>query len=206
MLTLHHLERSRGERVIWLLEELEVPYEIVLYRRDPQGSSLQKLREIHPVGKSPTLCDGDVMLVESGAILEYLLQRYGKGRLVPPVDSADFPRYLQWMHFTEGSLMAHISLDFAIAHAGAAESPIAAMFRGSTKRCLAFMNSELEKHSYLAGDEFTAADIMAMFAADTLANHVMAHSLADYPAIQRYRERIITRPTYMRAMAKANPA
>ena len=126
MIEVHHLNNSRSQRILWLLEELELPYEIVHYQRDPQTNlAPESLKKIHPLGKSPVVKDGDQVVIESGAIIEYLVRTYGRGRLAPPESSPDYVRYLQFLHYAEGSAMLPVMLRLYVGRLGAAGAPLA---------------------------------------------------------------------------------
>src|SRR5512139_1078147 len=178
MITVHHLNDSRSQRVLWLLEELGLPYEIKHYQRDPKTMlAPESLRKVHPLGKSPVITDGEVTVAESGAIVEYLVERYGQGRLAPPVGSPERLRYRYWMHFAEGSAMPPLLLKLVFDRVEAAKmpffvKPIARGIAGNVRRSfiepqlrsqLDFMEQELGRSTWFAGPEFTAADIQMSF-------------------------------------------
>jgi glutathione S-transferase len=211
MLTLIHLQTSRSDRVIWLFEELglgERPgYAIETYLRDPKtGRAGPELKKLHPYAKAPMLRDGDVLLIESGAICEYVMGRYGDGGLRPAVGDEDWPDYLQWMHFAEGSAMLPILLDHFQA-AGLAgppgESPLAAMAKDGLRQLYAYVDSVLAEHEWLAGPRFTAADVMMGWVVEAVANR---GETEPYPAMAAYVERIRSRPGHQRARARAAEA
>jgi len=129
MLTVHHLNVSQSERIVWLLEELDLPYELRVYQRDPVTQFAPvELREVHPLGSAPVLCDGEIVIAESGAIIEYVLARYGNGRLAPPVTSLQYPDYLYWFHYANGSLMMQIAVNW-IAQMSAEQAAILRYYR-----------------------------------------------------------------------------
>src|SRR5262245_9223445 len=178
MIIVHHLNNSRSQRLLWLLEELGIDYEIKRYHRDPKTMlAPSELRQVHPLGKSPVITDGDVTLAESGAIMEYILERYGGGRLVPRVGSQERLRYIYWMHFAEGSAMPPLvmKLIFDRMERGpmpffirpVARSIAARVKRGfiepNITRQLDYMESELSHAPWFAGSNFTAADIQMSF-------------------------------------------
>jgi glutathione S-transferase len=199
-LTIYHLERSRSDRVIWLAEELALPYELVRFKRDPQTQRAEPaLRAHHPLGKSPAIRDGDVRLHESGAIVDYLVVRHGKGRLAPPHASPDWPRYVQWLHYAEGSAMAQLILDLFLSGAfgGAAPSPTAPRMREASREMLAMLDRELGERPYFAGADFSAADVMMFFPIRLAAGFELLEGLAN---LQAYVKRIEARPAYQRAM------
>jgi glutathione S-transferase len=202
LLTVYHLSTSRSERVIWLMEELGEPYELVVFQRENMRSP-PAMRAIHPLAKSPTIRDGDLTIVESGAILEYIVEKYGKGRLAPDKSTDDYGRYLQWMHFCEGSLLQILfqTLRATGAFGGEPTGDLEAL-RHNSDRYLDFVESGLVGRPYFAGAEFTAADIMMMYAlrwVDRITD------IEKYPNIKAYRARIAERPAFKKAMAIANP-
>jgi glutathione S-transferase len=209
MITIYHLANSRSERVIWLMEELGLQYNLERFAREPNMMAPPALRKIHPLGKSPTIRDGDIVLVESGAILEYIIHRHGQGRLAVPVNSPDYPRYLQWMHFGEGSamtqLLLHLFLGGAFIPGVDQSSPMVAMMKERTTEMLRYIDDELGKHAYFAGASFTAADIM-MFYPYGMVTGFLQMDMTQYPNTKAYLDRVGKRPAYLKAMAIANPA
>ena len=211
MLTIIHLENSRSDRLIWLFEELgfgETPgYEIETHRRDPRtGRAGPELKKLHPYAKAPMLRDGDRVLIESGAICEYVMERYGDGGLRPAPDDPDWPDYLQWMHFAEGSAMLPILLDHFQA-AGMAgppgESALAEMAKGGMAQLYAYVESVLAERPWLAGERFTAADVMMGWVVEVVEAR---GEIEPYPAMAGYVERLRARPAYARARARAAEA
>jgi glutathione S-transferase len=217
--TVHHLDSSRSQRVLWLLEELEVPYELVLHKRDAVTlRAPAKLREIHPLGKSPVvvLPDGTV-LAESGAILETLLDRYGEGRLRPAPGTDEHRRYLFFMHYAEGSLMPPLLVRFIVDRLRKAPLPFfirpvakgiagkidAAFTNPELEKHIAFLEGELDGRAWLAGDELTAADVQMSFPLEALL--ARAGSLSSHPRISALVERMHARPAYARALARGGP-
>src|ERR1700722_5248548 len=174
MIVLHHLNNSRSQRILWFLEELGVPYEVKRYQRDARTMlAPPELRAVHPLGKSPVVTDGDLVLAESGAILEYLVGRYGGGRFIPAAGTPERLRYTYWLHYAEGSAMPPLLLKLVFDRVESAKmfflaKPIARMIAGRAKRTfiepqlathLGFMEGELEKSPWFAGPEITAADV-----------------------------------------------
>ena len=203
-LTVIHLENSRSDRLIWLLEELGLDYEVDTHQRDPQtGRAGASLKKLHPYAKAPMLRDGDRVLIESGAIFDYLLGRYGEGRLQPAPSDDDWPDYLQWMHFAEGSAMLPILLDHFQA-AGLAgppgESMLAAMAKDGMGQLYAYVESVLADRTFFAGDRFTAADVMMGWVVEVVETR---DEIEPYPAMQRYLVAIKARPAYQRARERA---
>ena len=208
MIKLIHLDRSRSERIIWLLEELDLPYEVEAFQRRSDLFAPEQMRQAHWLGRAPVIIDGPVVLAESGAIVEYILARHGDGRLsVTPADP-DFPRYLYWMHYAEGSLMLQLlrewSLDRMLPHADA--HPGMARVREGTKMHLAMIEDALTRSRYLAGERFTAADIMMAYPFTTFRRHIRPIDLGPYPAIADYAARLEARPAFRKATVPVQPA
>ena len=218
MITVHHLNNSRSQRVLWLLEELGVGYEVRRYERDAATMlAPPALRAVHPLGKSPVITDGDLTLAESGAIIEYLVERYGGGRLVPAAGTPDRLRYTYWMHYAEGSAMPPLLFKlvfdrietapmsffvrpFARAIAGRAKSSFVAP---QIKMHLDFMESELGKTGWFAGSDFTAADVQMSFPLEA----AVARAGLDVtrPKLTAFLERIHARRAYQRALERGGP-
>jgi len=214
MLTVHHLNNSRSQRVLWLLEELGVPYEIVKYERDPKTSlAPPELKKVHPLGKSPVITDGGDTVAESANILEYIVEKYGNGRLVPAAGTPDYRRYRYFMHYAEGSLMPFLLMRLItsrIRKAPLLVRPIAKGIAGKIDsgfvmphlpRHIAVLDSELEKSPYFAGSGLTAADIQMSYPMEAIA--VRAGSA---PArVTEWIKRIHERPAYQRAVERGGP-
>ncbi len=203
MIEVHHLNNSRSHRVLWLLEELLVPYEIVRYERDPQTLlAPPELKKIHPLGKSPVIRDGDVLLAESGAILEYLLHTYSGHRLVPPQDTQAYLRYQYWLHFAEGSAMPPILVKLYLARLGEVASPLLTRIDTQLNDMLDFMEADL-KGPYFAGEDFSAADIQMSF---PLQAAVARAGLDESrPRLRRLLDRLQQRDAYQRAEVRGGP-
>lgn len=213
MITVHHLEKSRSQRVLWMLEELEVPYEIKRYERDPKTQLAPKsLEAIHPLGKSPVVTDGDATLAESGAILEYLVETYGKARMVPKAGTPEHRDYRYFMHYAEGSLMPFLVLALIVGRMRKAPllvRPVAGMIASrlseqyvepNLRRHLAFLEAHLAKQPWFAGDKMTVADIQMSYACE--AAIARASHLGSTMRIAAYVERCQARPAYQRALEK----
>jgi glutathione S-transferase len=215
MVVVHHLNNSRSQRVLWLLEELGVPYEVKRYERDAKTMlAPSALLAIHPLGKSPVITDGEIVLPESGAIIEYLVDTYGNGRLKPPAGSAQRLKYLYWMHYAEGSAMPPLlmRLVFNRVANNPAPWPISAIARriASTvdksfiepnlTRHLNFMEAELNAQSWFAGEEFTAADVQMSFPLEAAASRGGLN--ASRPKLMAFLERIHARDAYKRALER----
>ncbi|MEZ4214949.1 MAG: glutathione S-transferase family protein [Myxococcota bacterium] len=200
MIRVHHLERSRSQRVLWLLEELGVDYEVVRHARDPVTQRApDALRAVHPLGKSPVIVDGDVVLAESGAIVDYLVVRHGRGALAPHHDDADFPRYLYWLHFAEGSGMFPLLLDLFLGMAGDGAAPLRDAVGAEIDALLAFLERELEGREWLLGARFSAVDPLVSFVAEFASTR---RDLAAHPNVRAWLERAHARPAYQRALAR----
>lgn len=218
MLIVHHLNNSRSQRVLWLLEELGVPYEIRKYQRDPKTMlAPPELRAIHPLGKSPVIEDDGQVIAESGAIIEYLVDRYGAGRLAPPRDTPERLRFNYWLHYAEGSAMPPLLLKLVASRIATAPmpffaKPIARQIAGKLQSSfvdpqlavhLGYVDNELAKTGWFVGGEFSAADIQMSFPLEA----AMARSgLADrLPHVAAFVERIRQRPAYRRALERGGP-
>lgn len=203
MIEVHHLNNSRSQRVLWLLEELGLPYEIVPYQRDAQTNlAPDELRAIHPLGKSPVLRDGGQVVIESGAIVEYLVRRYGNGRLAPPESSPEWVAYLQWMHYAEGSAMLPLMLRLYLGRLGDAGAPLAPRVTSEIENHIGYLNASLGSREYFVGTALTAADIQLSFVVQVAA---MLHGLQAFPNLERFLTRIHARPAYRRAIERGGP-
>jgi len=218
LLIVHHLNNSRSQRVLWLLEELGVPYEIKHYQRDPKTMlAPPELRKVHPLGKSPIVTDGDATLAESGAIIEYIVGRYGEGRLVPKEGTADRLRYTYWLHYAEGSAMSPLLMKLVFDKIGTTPVPffvkpvISALVKKvmdgfvtpQLKAHLDYMESELARSEWFAGKQFGAADIQMSFPLE--AARQRAGLDASRPNLFTFLERIHKRPAYKRALERGGP-
>lgn len=205
MITIYHLSTSRSERIVWLMEELGLEYSLEKFQREPTGAAPDALKAIHPLGKAPVIRDGDTVLAESGAIVDYIVHRYGGGRLAMAPQAPEYARYLYWLHFAEGSLMslALIALVLTRVPEGTS-SPAGTRVAARLKQMLAFVDAELAGRIYFAGAEFTSADVMMAFPFTTM-RLFLDYDLAPYPNIQAYLSRIEARPAYQKAMALAGP-
>jgi glutathione S-transferase len=219
MIIVHHLNNSRSQRVLWLLEELGVPYEIQKYQRDAKTMlAPPELIRIHPLGKSPVITDDGITVAESGAIIEYLLETYGGGRLVPPPGTEERRRFRYWLHFAEGSAMPPLLLKLIFDRIGSGQGmpffakPIgkgiaakvnALMIAPNVKRQLDFMEGELGRSEWFAGAEFSAADIQMSFPVEAAAQR--AGLDASRPNLLTYLKKIHARPAYRRALERGGP-
>jgi glutathione S-transferase len=206
MLTVHHLGRGQSERVVWLCEELGLDYRLVRYDRDPKTIlAPPELKALHPSGAAPLISDGGPILAESGAIVEYILAKYGAGRLAVPVSSLGFAVYLHWLHYANGTLQPALGRCLLTRRAQLpADHPVSIWAEGRRERALAYVEQRLASTPYLAGEAFTAADIMTVFSLTTMRLFV-PFDLAPYPAISAYLQRIGAREAYRRAMEKGDP-
>ena len=205
MITIYHLETSRSERIVWLMEELGLEYKLERFPRESTAAAPAPLKAIHGLGKAPVIRDGDTVLAESGAIVEYIVNRYGAGRLAPTPEAPAYPRYLYWLHFAEGSLMSLMLISLVLSRipeAGA--SAVTARIGDRVKQMLAFVNVELGDGPWFAGDTFSAADVMMTFPFTTM-RHFLDVDTSPYPNIVAYLQRIEARPAYRQAMAIAGP-
>ncbi|MFP5392559.1 MAG: glutathione S-transferase [Gammaproteobacteria bacterium] len=215
MITVHHLNNSRSQRILWLLEELDLEYEIKKYQRNPKNMlAPPELRAVHPLGKSPVIEDGGTVVAESGAIIEYLIERYGNGRLAPAPGTPDKLRYTYWLHFAEGSAMPPLLMKLVFDRVENGRMPffVKPIARGIARKVkggfvqpqidaqLAYMESELAKSSWFAGEAFSAADIQLSFVLEAAS----ARGGLDqrYPKLSAWLERIHARPAYQRALER----
>jgi glutathione S-transferase len=203
LITVYHLRNSRSERILWLLEELGLGYSIETFERDPTFRAPEAMRKIHELGKSPIVRDGEVLLAESGAIVDYLVTRHGKGRLAPPHADPAWARYVFWLHFAEGSLMPWLTMDLLLTSGmvpGVDPGPLGPMIKQELARYLHWMDGDMTGHEFAAGDAFSAADVMLAYALE-FANS-RGH-LADTRNLASYLERMTARDAYRRAKQKA---
>jgi glutathione S-transferase len=206
MLTVHHLGKSQSERIVWLCEELEIPYELKRYDRDPVTRlAPPEYKALHPIGAAPLITDGDLVLAESGAVIEYIVAKHGNGRLALPADHADFAQFLYWFHFANGTLQPALGRNMILSRLRLAEdNPILLAMRGRLDLALGLVEARLGKVAYFAGREFTTADIMTVFSLTTM-RLFLPFDLGPYPAILAYLQRIGKRAGYQRAMRKGDP-
>jgi glutathione S-transferase len=214
MIVVHHLENSRSHRILWMLEELGVPYEIKHYKREPTLQAPASLRQVHPLGKSPVITDGGRTIAESGAILEYLVETYGQGRFVPPAGSEERQHYRYFMHYAEGSLMPLLVMKVIFNRMLPARAPFLirpvarAIAKGADQGYLepqignhfTFLESELGQREWFAGKEFTAADVQMSYPLDAAA--ARAPQFKRFARLVSFVERIHARPAYQRAQER----
>ena len=218
MIVVHHLENSRSQRLLWLLEELGLDYEIKHYQRDPKTMlAPPELTHVHPLGKSPVITDGDTVVAETGAIVEYLLDQYGEGRLRPEPGTPEFLRYRYWLHFAEGSAMPPLLMKLVFDSINTAPMPffVKPVARAigkkvmdllvwpNLKRQFDFMEAELGRSTWFAGNRISGADIMMSFPLEAAAQR--AGLDASRPKLTAFLERIHKRSAYQRALKRGGP-
>jgi glutathione S-transferase len=203
MLVVHHLGISQSERIVWLCEELGVPYELKLYKRE-NGRAPAEYKALHPLGTAPTITDGPVTLAESAAIIEYVCNKYGGGRFIVPPSAPNYADYLFWFHFTNSSLIANKTTMNILKLANAMDAPIGQFVRDRADQHWNMTEARLGQAPYLAGPELSAADFMMVYTLTTSRMH-NPRDLSDSPNIRAYLQRVGDRPAYQRAMAKAEP-
>lgn len=204
MLIVHHLGKSQSERIVWLCEELGIPYELKLYQRAPVMAPAE-YKALHPMGNAPVIQDGEVTLAESGAVVEYIIARYGDGRFTLTKDHPNFADYLYWFHFANGTLqpaLMRVLISGRIMPEG--EHPAIAVGKQRLDLCFTLVDKRLGEATWLAGDDFTAADIMTVWCLTTM-RYFQPVDLGPYPNIRAYLKRIAARPAYRRAMQKGDP-
>lgn len=215
MITVHHLNNSRSHRILWLLEELDLPYEIKLYYRDKNLQAPPELKAIHPLGKAPILEDGNKLLVESGAIIEYIVNKYGQGKLKPSDEDSSL-RYTFWLHYAEGSLMSPLLLTLVFHKIETFPMPFFAkpIVRGMVttirkiligpelKKNFDYIESELAKSEWFAGNSFSAADIQMSFPVECGES---VEQLKDRPKLKSFLSKIHARPAYKKALERGGP-
>jgi glutathione S-transferase len=218
VITVHHLNNSRSQRVLWLLEELGIPYEIQKYERDAKTMlAPPALLKVHPLGKSPVITEDGVTVAESGAIIEYLLERHGVGRLMPPAGTPERLRFTYWLHFAEGSAMSPLLMKLVFDRIETSPMPFfvkpiargisgkvkKALIEPNLKRQLDYMESELAKSEWFAGNDFSAADIQMSFPVEAAAQR--AGLDASRPKLMTWLKKIHARPAYRKALERGGP-
>lgn len=200
MLTLHHLNNSRSQRVLWLLEELELDYTIQTYQRNAQTNlAPPELEAVHPLGKSPVLTDNDNTVIESGAIIDYLLRVHGDGRFYPEPGTAAHEQYLQWLHYVEGSAMLPLMLRMYTGRLPDGGEALQPRINDELNRHLGYINGALSGVDWLVANSFSGADVQLSFVSDIAP---LMHSLEPFPKLAAFRERCHARPAYQRALEK----
>lgn len=202
MIKIHHLNNSRSQRILWLLEEIGVAYELVAYQRDSETNlAPDSLKEIHPLGKSPVLEDGDVKIAESAAIVDYLIRTYAP-QMMPTQSDASFEGYNEWMHFAEGSAILPFILSLYVRRLGAAGDPLHPRIQSEIGNMLGYMAAGLGDRTFFIDDKLTGVDIMLSFVAEA-AN--ASGALAQLPNLKRFVDAIHARPAYQRALELGGP-
>jgi glutathione S-transferase len=206
MLTVHHLGKSQSERIVWLCEELGIPYELKIYDRDPVTRlAPSEYKALHPLGAAPVITDGDLVLAESAAIIDYIVARYGKGRLVLAPGHPDFAQFVYWFHFANGTLQPATGRNMILGRLDLPDdNPMLRAMKARLELALGLVEARLAKAEYFAGAEFTTADIMIVFTLTTM-RLFLPFALGFYPAILSYLQRIGKREGYQRAMRKGDP-
>ena len=203
MIVVHHLNNSRSQRIVWLLEELGLEYEIAHHARDAVTKlAPPELLEVHPLGKSPVIEDGGVVVAESGAIVDYLIERHGHGALAPARSSADWVAYVQWLHYAEGSAMLPLMLALYAGRLGDAAAPLWPRIQGELTANLSYINTAVTGRSFIVGDSLTGADVQIAFVLEAAAANGV---LAAYPEAARYLASLQARPAYLRSVQKGGP-
>lgn len=199
-LTVHHLQVSQSERIPWLCEELQIPYKLILHQRDPLFAP-QSFKDLHVLGQAPIIQDGDLTLAESAACVEYIIHIHGNGKLALPPTHQNYSDYLYWFHFANGNLQPNVLM--LLSNSGS-NSPATASRLERFRKMLKLIDERLADNTWLAGEEFTAADIMTVFTLTTM-RCFYSLDLSDYPSILRYLKMVTDREGYRRARAKADP-
>jgi glutathione S-transferase len=201
MIVVHHLNDSRSQRVLWLLEELNLSYRIQPYQRDPNTRlAPPELKAVHPLGKAPVIVDDGQTVFESGAIIDYLIRHHGDGRLQPSVGWPEYETYQQWLHYAEGSAMLPLMLKLYVGRLGEAGAPLAPRIDSEIANHLGFVDRSLQGHDWLVGRDISGADIQMSFVGEA------ARGLrAQYPNIDAWVKRFQARPAYQRALVRGGP-
>jgi glutathione S-transferase len=200
MLTVHHLNNSRSQRILWLLEELGLDYAIKRYQRDPETNlAPPELLGVHPLGKSPVLTDDDHTIIESGAIIDYIVRRHGDGRLVPAPGSDEHEQYLQWLHYAEGSAMLPVMLKLYTARLPDGGAALQPRITSELDNHLGYMNKALDGSDWFVGGEFSAADVQLSFVPQVAA---LLYTLEPFANLAAFLDRIHARPAYRRAIER----
>ena len=206
MLTVHHLGISQSERIVWLCEELGIPYELKRYERDPVTRlAPAEYKALHPVGTAPIISDGDVVMPESGAIMDYIIAKYGKGRLSVSADKPNFADYVFWFHYANGSMMPNLMMNMIASMVGGdQDNAVMQSLKNRSKTGYELIEKRLGENPYFAGQEFTAADIIMFFTVTTM-RQFGGVDVSSFPNLRAYLKRVGERPAYQRAMAKGDP-
>ena len=200
MLTLHHLNDSRSQRILWLLEELGTPYEIVRYQRDATTRlAPPELTQVHPLGKSPVITDGDITIAESAAIVDYLIRRYGNGAMMPASGSRDYEAYNEWLHYSEGSAMLPLMLHLYVSRLKEAGAPLHPRIDSEIANHLGYVDGALRGREFFVGSTLTGADVQMSFVGEMAK---VFNKLAPYPELAAWLSRMHARPAFQRSVEK----
>ncbi|QJQ06101.1 glutathione S-transferase family protein [Undibacterium piscinae] len=200
MIEVHHLRESRSRRITWMLEELGLDYEVINYDRDPVTHlAPPELKQIHPLGKAPVLRDKGEVLIESGAIIEYLVRQYGKGEFAPAIGTHDYNRYSQFLHYAEGSAMLPLMLKLYVGRLGEAGAPLQPRIASEMQNHLGYLDGELANRDYFVGNSLSGADVQISFIAQIAVKFAGRDA---YPNLTRFVDMFEARPAYQRAIAK----
>ncbi len=200
MIQVHHLNNSRSQRILWLLEELQLPYEIVQHTRNTESNlAPESLLAVHPLGKSPLIVDDGEVVIESAAIVEYIVRKHGGGRLTTDYNSPDYPRYLQLLHYSEGSAMLPLMLNMYVGRLGDAGAPLHDRIQSEMHNHLSYLDTELGDKNYFMGSEFSAVDVQLSF---TIEIARFMNVLDNKAHLNQFLERIHARPAYQKAVAR----
>ncbi len=203
MLTVHHLNESRSQRILWLLEELGVPYELKAYQRDPQTRlAPPELKAVSALGKSPVITEGGETIIETGAIIDYIIRHHGAGRMQPDPKTPDYDLYVQWLHYGEGSAMLPLMLQLYVSRLKEAGAPLHPRIRSETANHLGFIDGHLKGRQFFVGDSLTGADVQMSFVAEVARAQ---GSLPEYLNFNAWLDRMHARPAWKRAIEKGGP-
>ncbi len=198
MLTLHHLNDSRSQRILWLLEELAVPYDMKRYQRDAQTRlAPPELKTVHPLGKSPIITDGEIRIAESGAIVDYVIRRYGKGAMMPAPGSTEYEAYNEWLHYSEGSAMLPLMLNLYVGRLKEAGSPLHPRIDSEIANHLGYVDDALQGREFFVGNALTGADIQMSFVGEMAK---VFDKLGPYPNLSAWLSRMHARPAFQRSV------
>jgi glutathione S-transferase len=200
MLTLHHLSDSRSQRILWLLEELGMPYELVRYQRNSETRlAPPELAKIHPLGKSPVIVDGDIRIAESGAMVDYIIRRYGKGAMMPAPGAAEFEAYNEWLHYAEGSAILPLMLNLYVSRLKEAGAPLHPRIDSELANHLGYTDRALQGREFFVGRSLSGADIQMIFVAEMAK---VFDRLAPYGNLSGWLSRMHARPAFQRSIEK----
>jgi glutathione S-transferase len=200
MLTLHHLNDSRSQRILWLLEELGAPYELKRYQRDAKTRlAPPKLEAVHPLGKSPVIVDGDTRIAESGAVVDYIIRRYGGGKMMPAPGSADYEAYQEWLHYSEGSAMLPLMLNLYVSRLKEAGAPLHPRIDSELANHLGYVDGALKGREFFVGASLTGADVQMSFVGEMAK---VFGKLEPYPNLAAWLGRMHARPAFQRSIEK----